>query len=138
MIETFPGLKFCGEELRTEFCDHTKTDPRVRSLAFELAFIANQHDFNLEVTQISRTLESQIKIYGSDRPSGHREQPARAIDFSVKGLTKEAIAMLIAHFEAYLKQGQYFSLLCHDKGFGLHLHLQVPHANYNKLPTFKG
>jgi hypothetical protein len=131
MTQAFPGLIFRNDGLREEFCDITKTDPRVRSLAFELAFVAAQHNFILEITQISRTRQSQIKIYGDDRPSGHREQPARAIDFSVNKLTKESIDILLNHFTKYLKRGQYYSLIYHDMGFGCHLHLQVPHANYN-------
>jgi hypothetical protein len=131
MAESFPGLIFRTAELKEEFCDSANTDPRVRSLAFELAFVAAQHNFVLEITQISRTRQSQIKIYGDDRPSGHREQPARAIDFSVNKLTKESIDILLNHFTKYLKRGQYYSLINHDVGFGRHLHLQVPHANYN-------
>jgi hypothetical protein len=132
MKTDFPGLAFKNNMIQEEFCDDQRTDPRVRSLAFELAFLANQNNFALEITQIGRSYQSQVNIYGDDRPSGHRELPARAIDFSVRDLAEKSIEILLRHFEDYLKLAPYYSLLYHDVGFGLHLHLQAPHADYNK------
>ena len=129
----FPGLKFRNIDLFNEFIDSERTDPRVRALAFELAFIAYQNDSYLEVTQIGRSKKSQVRIYGYDRKSGHREKPSRAIDFSVKNLSDKKILKLTNHFEAFLDLGLFWSLIHHDVNHGDHLHLQVPHDSYNKI-----
>jgi hypothetical protein len=129
----FPGLKFKSKSLYDEFLDSRKTDPRVRSLALELGLLANLIGSKLEITQIGRSKNSQIKIYGFDKKSGHRERPSRAIDFSTKNLSKGTIDKLIEHFNFYLNLGHHYSLICHDVGAGYHFHLQVPHAKYNKI-----
>jgi hypothetical protein len=132
-IFNFPGLKFKSKSLYNEFVDSRKTDPRVRSLALELGFFANLIGSSLEITQIGRSKRSQIKIYGFDKKSGHREKPSRAIDFSTKNLPKKIIDKLIEHFNFYLDLGYHYSLIYHDVGAGYHFHLQVPHTKYNKI-----
>lgn len=132
-IFNFPGLKFNSKSLYSEFLDSGKTDPRVRCLALELGFYAKLSGNDLEVTQIGRTRRSQLKIYGYDKKSGHRERPSRAIDFSVKNLSKESINKLVEHFRFYLDLGYHYSFIYHNVGAGCHFHLQVPHAEYNKI-----
>ena len=127
----FPGISFACESVRLEFFDTKSTDPRVRAFALELALFAHQNDINLEVTQIRRSKKSQVAIYGFDKPSGHRELPARAVDFSVRNMTGRSISLLTEHFNAYLKIAPFYSLICHDVGAGKHLHLQVPQSRHN-------
>lgn len=129
----FPGIKFRSNSLYMEFLNQKRTDPRVRSLALELALYVKLLGSELEVTQIGRTKRSQVRIYGYDRKSGHRERPSRAIDFSGRNISREIINKLVEHFKFYLDLGYYYSLIYHDVGAGYHFHLQVPHAKYNKI-----
>lgn len=127
------GLKFKSTALFEEFTDQKRTDPRVRMLALELGLVARLNNFKLVITSISRSSESNINIYGYDKVSGHRELPARAIDISTKNLSTENILRLQNHFSAFLDQGDLWSLIHHNVGHGDHLHLQVPHEDYNKI-----
>lgn len=129
----FPGIKFKSPELYNEFIDHQKTDPRVRSLALEIGLYANSLGYSLIISQIGRTAIEQIRIYGKDKKSGHRELPARAIDFGIKNIPMEIVMKLSNYFNFYLDSGVYYSLLYHNAGAGCHLHLQVPHKKYNKI-----
>lgn len=131
----FPGIRFTELNLLEEFLDPKRTDPRVRALLLELGLFAATNDRWLRPTQIFRTRQSQIRIYGEDKPSGHREVPARAIDISIRNLDGQFITRLLNHFETYLKMGAFFSLIYHDVGSGKHLHLQVPRGALNLPPT---
>jgi|GEM_PF-5248235 len=126
-----PGIVFGDSALYQEFTDPRRTDPRLRALLLELGLFAALNGRQLRPTQIFRSRESQIAIYGQDKPSGHRELPARAIDISIGNLGGPFVVKLLNHFESYLKIGPFFSLICHDVGAGAHLHLQVPRASHN-------
>jgi len=125
-------INFKSEKLKAEFLSPSETDPRVRALALELGLYSRLNGNNLKIRQIGRTASNQIEIYGYDKRSGHRERPARAIDFSVRQIQPDQIIKLVNHFSFYLDSGAYSSLLYHDSGSGYHLHLQVPHREYNK------
>ena len=129
----FPGIRFKSLELYDEFIDHQKTDPRVRSLALEIGLYVHSLGYSLIISQIGRTAKEQIRIYGKDKKSGHRELPTRAIDFSTKNIPMEIVMKLSNYFNFYLDSGVYYSLLYHNAGAGCHLHLQVPHKKYNKI-----
>lgn len=130
----FYGLYFADINLYEEFINFRRTDPRVRMRAIELGLFAYTFNQRLQVTSISRSKESNIKVYGYDKRSGHRELPARAIDISVKGLDIRIISELRNYHSMFLDDGRYYSLIHHDVGHGDHLHLQVPHkASINKV-----
>lgn len=132
-IRAFQGLYFPTIALYEEFIDSKRTDPRVRMRTLELGLIIHSLNKQLVISGISRTEKRNIEIYGHDRQSGHREKPARAIDFGSSGLGIEVITALKNHFSIFLDDGRYYSLINHDVGFGKHLHLQVPHRDYNKI-----
>ncbi len=129
----FYGIKIPTMYLYNQFINSNKTDPRVRAMAMELGLQAHLMGKFLEITGIFRTREKNIEIYGRDKASGHREMPVRAIDFSLKDLDIEDIAHLKNHFAMFLDNGSYWSFISHDVGAGAHLHLQAPHADYNKI-----
>ena len=130
-----PGIVFSDSALYREFIDPRRTDPRLRALFLELGLFAALHGRKLRPTQIFRSRQSQIAIYGQDKPSGHRELPARAVDISISNLGGPFLVKLLNHFESYLKIGPFFSLICHDVGSGAHLHLQVPRLAHNLPET---
>jgi len=132
-IKAFHGLYFPTIALYQEFIDTKRTDPRVRMRALELGLLAHSLDKQLRITGIGRTEKKNIEIYGHDRQSGHREMPSRAIDFSGGELRAETITTLQNHFTMFLDDGKYYSLIYHNAGFGNHLHLQVPHRDYNNI-----
>ncbi len=126
-----PGIIFTESGLYQEFIDPRRTDPRLRALFLELGLFAAIHGMKLRPTQIFRSRQSQIAIYGQDKPSGHRELPARAIDISIRNLQAVFLVKLLNHFATYLKMGPYYNLILHDVGGGAHLHLQVPRSAHN-------
>ena len=127
------GLLFKRRLLYEEFVDPRRCDPRVRAMALELALAAKLDGFALVVTQVGRTREENIRIYGYDKASGHRERPARAIDFSTRNLHDSEVLKLQNHFSMFLDRGRFWSLLHHNAGHGDHLHLQAPHEPYNTI-----
>lgn len=130
----FYGLYFSDNRLYEEFLNFRRTDPRVRMRAIELGLFAYTFNQRLQVTSIGRSAKSNIEIYGYDKRTGHRELPARAIDFSVKDIDIRVISELKNYHSMFLDDGQYFSLIHHDVGHGDHLHLQTPHnPNINKI-----
>jgi len=102
--------------------------------ALELGLLIHSFGCQLQVVSIGRSRESNIRIYGYDKKTGHRELPARAIDFSVKGVGLKRIIELKNYHSIFLDDGRYYSLIHHDVGHGDHLHLQVPYnKNINKI-----
>lgn len=112
------------------FYDDAQFDPRLRQTVWEIAYFANRNGFVLMVTGIHRTKAEQVKIYGQDQPSGHRETPTRAIDFRTSNLSDGFILKLLKYYEDYLDAGEYYSMLRHV-GTADHLHVQVPRQKYN-------
>ena len=130
----FFGLYFADVRLYEEFLNVRRTDPRVRMRAIELGLFAYKFNKRLQVMYIGRSKKSNIEIYGCDQQTGHRELPARAIDFSIHSLDMRIITELKNYFSMFLDDGRYYSLIHHDAGHGDHLHLQVPHRkNINKI-----
>ena len=120
------GIDFTEEKWRKQFYSDD-TDPRVRMRFLELGIFAHSRGKVLIVTGIIRSKEKNIETYGRDEPSGHRERPARAIDFRVDEPDADFSAGLKNYHVMYMDQGAYYTLMNHDVGTGLHWHLQVPH-----------
>jgi hypothetical protein len=128
-------LRYKTEKLEAEFLSLHHFDPRLRAVVRELAYIAEmQFGKDLIITCVSRTAQEQIQLYpeyfketGKPKPSGHMDDPVRAVDIRSKHLTNQEILTLIQWFNDHFKFGVYWSLLYENPGKEIaHLHCQCP------------
>jgi len=123
-------LNFKTQELRQEFYQSTEKeiDPRLKAVILYFAYyVWEKYAQELIITQLSRTGDEQIKIYGDSRPSPHTCKPCRAVDFRSLNFIEPQIEQLKEHFFKHFAVESFdLSQFKYHMGTTWHIHIHVP------------
>ena len=133
-------ILFKTENEKQEWND-SKLDNRLKFIVYSISgYVKEKWNVDLTITEVFRIQQEQDRVY-KDNPeykispwlSVHQEW--RGIDFRSTDFTNEQINELLKYINDIVDYGRIGknTMICHDVGSGLHLHLQVSYLEQTML-----